>query len=112
MAIDFGALNAAVMEAFAEPERVAYQPRGEAGLLWVRAIYDRFQLQALLDGDAPVSVMQTQIGVCQADFPPGFVHDAGDRVQVRGISFVASDAQPDGQGWVYLPVKKIGSAGP
>ena len=112
MALDFGALNAAVMEAFAEPELVTYRARYAAGVLRVRAIFDRFQIQAMLDGEAPVSLMQTQIGVHQADFPPGFVHDQGDRVELMGSTFVVSDPQPDGKGWVYLPLKRVGSAGP
>lgn len=116
MALDFAALDAAVMEAFAEPEPVLYRPRaGQAGPFPVPGIFDRAQVQAMDGEGATVSVRRTTLGVREADFPPGYRIDAGeqgDRLQLRGLTFAVKDAQPDGQGWVYLDLARIGAAGP
>ncbi|MBP0492874.1 head-tail joining protein [Pararoseomonas indoligenes] len=109
MAVDIDALtSAALLAAFGEP--IAYVPRDQADMPdGLRGIFDRTQLQVLMQDEvAPSSVAKTWLGVRQADFPPGFKHRQKDRLVVRGVTYDVAEALPDGQGWVYLELGRIG----
>ena len=109
MPVDIDALTSdALLAAFGEP--IVYRPRDQAELPpGLRGIFDRAQVQVLLgDADAPSSVPKTWIGVRQADFPPGFKHRQLDRLVVRRLTFDVVAPYPDGQGWVFLELGKVG----
>ncbi|MFH5923842.1 head-tail joining protein [Roseomonas xinghualingensis] len=109
MPIDIDALTgAALLGAFGEP--ITYQPAGQAGLLpGLRGIFDRTQLQVLMPEEiAASSVAKTWLGVRLRDFPRDFQHCPKDRILIRGTTFDVIDALPDGQGWVYLELGRIG----
>lgn len=115
---DWSALNASVMEGFAEPVPVIYRPRGGQPPLRVSGVFDRFHVQVQVDGGTPVSTRRASLGVQQADFPPGFVHAPGDRVQVAerdgapAATYDVVDPQPDGMGWVNLALGMVGEVAP
>jgi len=112
MAVDFDAMtSAAVLAAFAVPGRVLFKRNGEP-IAEIDGVFDRFQIEAMGEDGAPFSIKRTVLGVREADLPPGFVLKSGDRVQILNKTFDITDFQPDGLGWVTLPLGLVGSAGP
>jgi hypothetical protein len=112
MAVDFDALtSAAILKAFAVEGRVLIQRGGEK-LIEIGGIFDRFQIEAMGEDGAPFSIKKTVLGIRQADLPPGVELRAGDRAQILGRAFHITDVQPDGLGWLVLPLGFLASAGP
>lgn len=114
--MDIAALNASAMGAFGTPELVLYRPRSAAGPFYLRAIFDRFHIEVMVDGGHPVSQQRAQLQVLLADVPPGVELAARDRVQIdvrgEGIAFDITDVRPDGLGWAVLPLGFIDRVGP
>jgi hypothetical protein len=112
MAVDFdGLTSAAILAAFAVSGRVLFK-RGHQPLMTIDGIFDRAQVEAMGEDGAAFSIKKTLLSVRAADFPPGVAPVAGDRVQIRGITFDVTDVQPDGMGWIVLPLGILAKAGP
>ncbi|EHL97710.1 hypothetical protein HMPREF9946_03993 [Acetobacteraceae bacterium AT-5844] len=110
--LDFDALTgAAVLQAFGVAGGVLFKRDGEPPLE-IPGIFDRYQIEAMGEDGAPFSLKRTQLGVREADLPPGFTLRIGARVQILGKTFDVRDVQPDGLGWVVMPLGFIGDAGP
>lgn len=112
MAVDFDALtSAAILKAFAVKGRVLIQRGGEP-LIEIDGIFDRYQIEAMGEDGAPFSIKKTVLGIRQADLPPGLELRATDRAQILGRVFDITDVQPDGMGWLVMPLGYLASAGP
>jgi hypothetical protein len=112
MTVDLDALtSAAVMAAFAVPGRVIFK-RDRQTFMTIDGVFDRYQIEAMGEDGAALSIKKSVVGVRQADFPPGVTPAAGDRVQILGKTFDVFDVQPDGLGWITLPLGFVANAGP
>lgn len=102
-------LNGPAIRHFAEPEAIIYKPAPSQPEFTVRGVLDHYQVEVLdPQTSAAVSTKKTVLGVRQSDFPPGYKHRQKDRLKVRGITYDVVNAEPDGQGWVYLELGRIG----
>jgi hypothetical protein len=107
--VPWDALNASCVSVFGEPEAFQYRPHGQP-FFDVNGVFESFQVD-VPDPDSGVStsVRRTSLGVQQGDFPPDYQHRQRDRVHIRGVTYDVTDALPDGLGWVYLTLGRIGS---
>jgi hypothetical protein len=107
---DWDALNRSIIGGFAEPELFQYRPHHSQPPFDAQGIFDSYQVDVPdPEGGPPTSARRTSLGVQQSAFPPDFQHTPRDRVHVRGVTYDVTDALPDGLGWVYLTLGRIGS---
>ena len=108
MPVDFDALGASVMNAFAEPVPVRYLPVDHGPEIQLRGIFDRYQVDVMTQEGASMSIKSSKLSLRQAELPEGFYPLQGDRVFVQGLTFDITDVQPDSFGWIFLPLGYIG----
>ena len=106
--MDFALLNASVMGAFAERDRVLYTPARNDPPFQVRGVFDRYQVEVSgPEGGPPTMARRTVLGVLETEFPPGFRHQPYDKLTLRGVTYDVTSAEPDGMGWVTLHLGRI-----
>jgi hypothetical protein len=111
MAVDLDALtSAAVLKAFGVAGRVLYRRRDRT-TFWIDGVFDRYQIEAMGEDGAPFSIKKTVLGLRAVDFPPRVAPAAGDQVQILGKTFDITDVQPDGLGWIALPLGYLADSG-
>ncbi|MGG5811467.1 head-tail joining protein [Falsiroseomonas sp. CW058] len=107
--MDFAALDAAVMGAFAEAVPVTYAPHS-GPTFDLPGILDRYTVEVEGPGDGPpVAAPRTTLSIRGADLPAGFAPLARDRVLVAGVTFDVRDVPAaDAAGWIVLQLGRIG----
>lgn len=95
--MDFEALNRATAEAFAEPVEWL-----DASGRTAKGIFDSRHFAAANEGGVAVSQLLTSLAVVDADAGTVAV---GERVVVRGTTYVVKDRRPDGQGMTVLDLE-------
>lgn len=107
--MDFAALDAAVMDAFAEADPVTYAPRAGPEFA-TRGILTRYLAEVEGPGEGPPAMVpRATLSLRAADLPAGFVPTPRDRVLVAGLTFDVKDAPvPDAAGWYVLSLGRVG----
>lgn len=105
--VDFDRVSQAINTAFGE--ELVYQPAGGGKAKDVPGVFTNAYQSAFQDGEGGVGWVTTapSVGFRLADLPRPPAKDDRITRKKTGESFLVSEQQSDGMGWVHLKLKKL-----
>lgn len=107
MVVDFGALvHGPGLKALGEA--FTYQPQA-GGAFTITADFSHPPLDVEIGGEVTWSTGAPALGIRAADLPDGFWPANGDEITrlKDGAVYRVANVQPDGHGWITLPLHKV-----